>query len=217
MFDGGGFMSQTSPAEEKKPRQGIVPVTIKMVVDATSDEDTYVIDGREVSQVRLVANILRADNRETKMTYTVEDGTGAIEITLWNHEDHKVIETGTYVNCVAQLKKYNQKPQLNAYDIRPISCGEEITHHLLETIYVHGKPAPVAAPVAEAMDTDLNSLQKQVLDYYTQYGTSDEGLHINKVLEVFGKDAKVAIDCLTSEGYLYSTLDDDHHKSTDCD
>ena len=64
---------------------------------------------------------------------------------------------------------------------------------------------------------DLSPLQQCVLKYHIVYGTSDEGCHVNAVAAGLGVELAVVrrtVDYLCSEGHLYSSLDDDHHKST---
>jgi len=58
----------------------------------------------------------------------------------------------------------------------------------------------------------MTSLQKRVLDYYTENGTcttdsvaASLGLDIGQV--------KAAVEFLLSESHLYSTIDEDHHRS----
>ena len=63
---GGGFMSQDNPSsqggeKEKKPRdkQSLVPLTVKQLLGATkagADDEGFSVDGRELSQVRIVGN-----------------------------------------------------------------------------------------------------------------------------------------------------------------
>ena len=78
----------------------------------------------------------------------------------------------------------------------------------------------VWAAAAERDDpsTDgLTSLQKLVLHYHTVYGTGDEGCNVNVVAAALGMPlvvVKAAVNILKSEGHLYSTIDEDHHKST---
>jgi hypothetical protein len=64
----------------------------------------------------------------------------------------------------------------------------------------------------------LAPLQRRVLDYYAQHATSDVGLAMNAVAAGLGIDlarVRAAVAFLESEGHLYSTIDDDHHKSTE--
>jgi replication factor A2 len=86
--------------------------------------------------------------------------------------------------------------------------------------------ASSAAPAggAAAMDTSggggglgLSPDQTRVFNYYTAEGTGDEGCNITSVADALGMPAAAvrnAVDFLSSEGHLYSTIDDDHHKST---
>jgi hypothetical protein len=63
---------------------------------------------------------------------------------------------------------------------------------------------------------DLTPLQRRVLKYHIVYATSDEGCH--DVAAHLGTDlslVRAAVDSLNLWGHLYSTIDDDHHKSTE--
>ena len=63
----------------------------------------------------------------------------------------------------------------------------------------------------------IRDRQKRVLDYYTENGTGDEGCNTDSVAASLGLDlgqVKAAVEFLSSEGHLYSTIDEDHHKST---
>ena len=63
----------------------------------------------------------------------------------------------------------------------------------------------------------LTSLERLVIAYHNEHGTSDEGCHVNAVAAGLGVELAVVrrtVDYLCSEGHLYSSLDDDHHKST---
>ena len=63
----------------------------------------------------------------------------------------------------------------------------------------------------------LTSLERLVIAYHNEHGTSDEGCHVNAVAAGLGEElalVRTAVHYLRSEGHLYSTTDDDHHKST---
>lgn len=255
--DGGGFVSQASQDAKKNRggQQALVPVTIKMILSAESDGEDFIIDNRPVSQVKIIGNVMRIDPRATCTVYTIEDSTGAIDVTQWMSSGDEDLQTlqerrekmqpQTYVAVVGQLKSFDGRVTLSAFDIRPMDDHNEITHHFLEAIYVHARALKqpefdqkaaaaaqfgAAPPVSAAMDQSndnnggLTNVQFKILEFYNVNGTSDEGLNINFVirncvdqLNVSAADVKAAVDVLTSEGHLYSTLDDDHHKSTDSD
>ena len=62
---------------------------------------------------------------------------------------------------------------------------------------------------------DLSPLQRCVLKYHIVYGTSDEGCHVHDVAAHLGTDlslVRAAVDFLEGEGYLISTIDEDHYE-----
>ena len=69
----------------------------------------------------------------------------------------------------------------------------------------------------EGLD-DLTPLQRRVLKYHMVYATSDEGCNVHDVAAHLGTDlslVRAAVDSLNLWGHLYSTIDDDHYKSTE--
>ncbi len=67
-------------------------------------------------------------------------------------------------------------------------------------------------------DDALVPYQQRILDFYTEHATSDVGLATYDVaarLGMWTPLVRMAVNSLNSEGYLYSTIDDDHHKSTE--
>ena len=63
-----------------------------------------------------------------------------------------------------------------------------------------------------------NPIEWRVLTYHTLHGTGDWGCKIHDVAASLGLDlAKVrsVVAFLEDQGELYSTIDDDHHKSTE--
>jgi len=257
---GGGFLSQASQGDTDtakkggKDKQSLVPVTVKQILGASKspdNDDFFAIGGVEVHQVRFVGNILSADEKETRVTYRVEDLTGAVEVVMWTNESDNefatarraALQPGAYVSAVGTIKEYNGKISLNCFDLRPVEDFNEVTHHLLEVIYLHAKntnalaggAAPAvasgfvpnnagamgrqsAAGPANAESRFNNPIYDRVWKFYTDEGGGDEGLHIDHVVQGTGlsmAQVRGAVEFFSSEGNLYSTIDDDHHKSTE--
>ena len=66
-------------------------------------------------------------------------------------------------------------------------------------------------------DGGMTADQTKVFNFYTTEGTGDEGCNVNSVASSLAMDlnqVKHIVEFLSSEGHLYSTIDDDHHKST---
>ena len=94
---------------------------------------------------------------------------------------------------------------------------------LAEALRSNAVAAAEAAAEGDDSSTDgsadgLTSLQKLVLHYHTVYGgMGDEGCNVNVVAAALGMPlvvVKAAVNILLSQGHLYSTIDEDHHKST---
>ncbi|KAG0280605.1 replication factor A protein 2 [Linnemannia exigua] len=120
------------------------PVTIKQILEATQTQadGDYKIDEQDIGQVTLIAVIRNINSSATQSNYTLEDGTGVIDVRKFpsEHDDAEEIDSlaqGTYVRVVGMVKSFNQKQYVQVHAIRPISDMNEITHHNLEVLYVH--------------------------------------------------------------------------------
>mmetsp|Transcript_24425 Transcript_24425/g.75432 ORF Transcript_24425/g.75432 Transcript_24425/m.75432 type:complete len:260 (-) Transcript_24425:285-1064(-) len=255
----GGFLSQAAPNNERKrgaKQQTLVPATVKMCNEAQESpdgDDACVVDGRYSSQVRIVANILDVQQKETRIHYQFEDGTGKIEGTVWPNENDDEMpmlkekrdrcRVGAHVVVVGALKPFKGVQSLRCYDVRPVEDFNELTHHFLEVCYLHARakslPAVKDEPASNwggagttmnnqgaPMDVDaapangLTVNQNRLLEHYNVHGTGDEGCQLAAVVQAMAPTMNLnevhdAVNVLVAEGFLYSTIDEDFHKSTD--
>ena len=69
---------------------------------------------------------------------------------------------------------------------------------------------------------DMSGVQNDVLAVFNAHSSDETGLAIKKAIELLvpkghnGPSIRKAIGFLTDEGHLYSTVDENHLKSTDC-
>jgi len=80
----------------------------------------------------------------------------------------------------------------------------------------HLSSHPTSVSHCEKFLSGLTPLRRDVLDYYIYCDTSDEGLATNAVAAGLGispPKVRLAVDSLTFEDFLFSTIDDHHHKS----
>ncbi|KAF2345749.1 Nucleic acid-binding OB-fold [Trinorchestia longiramus] len=87
---GGGFMNTTaqfgSPAAKKERRsQNIIATTVKCILDC--QEESFTIEGTEVNMVCLVGIIRSVDISSTKISYTLDDHTGVIDVLRYPEGD----------------------------------------------------------------------------------------------------------------------------------
>ena len=127
-----------------------MPMTVQQVVRASSDPDkgsdsNYKVDGQDIHQLKLVGNILSIEEHSTYAVYKIEDGTGVVDCKLWidsgdseaDAEKRALCRQGSYVRAVGVLRDFQGNASVQLYDMRPVTDHNEITHHMLEAIYVH--------------------------------------------------------------------------------
>ena len=104
-------------------------------------------------KVTFVGRVFNVAEQSTNVVYTVEDGTGSIDCRLWleaKDSDHQTqkrstvryghripCREGTYVRVVGSLRSFNNKRNLQAFCVRPITDHNEITYHGLDAIYAY--------------------------------------------------------------------------------
>ena len=141
-----------------KPRvqhTSIVPVTLKQIQMAPQDpnEDKLLIDGREVTQVRVVGQIqeMTVSATNTNYTFQLDDGTAYTEVKVWIHEDpnggvdyHQYTKAnwrqGIYVEVFGTIKVLSTKENkrsIMAQRVNVITDFNLVTHHFLECIHAH--------------------------------------------------------------------------------
>lgn len=252
------FGSQTKRSNSRKDRETLVPVTIKMIQDAeqdTNDDSVFRLSGaQEFSQVKVVGSVVSVKEQSTNVLYVVEDGTGRMDVKMWLDTDQDDVmdggdgtsssaaaankcTEGTYVRAIGTVKVFNDKRHVSAFNIRPVEDFNEITHHALETAYVHLK-ATKGAQTGAVTENDAatktyegpvdasgnagDKLQNDVVRVFTENSSmDDQGLDIRKAIEMLlpkgysAPEIRKAIGFLTDEGHLYSTIDENHLKSTE--
>ena len=103
------------------------------------------LDGAPISQVTFVGQVRSVNAQTTNITYTVDDGTGMIDVKKWidadrindemNSNNHIVPDT--YVRIFGRLTTYNNRKHIGAHFVRIIRDFNEVNYHLLEATYVH--------------------------------------------------------------------------------
>lgn len=269
-YDGqgaGGFLVggvTTSPASGSQGAGRAAAQRISTVTSATifqlfqaesRQDDTFVINGREVSQVKIVGVVRQADVKSTKITYTVEDHTGTIEVVYWVNEGGEDQESrpqadireGLFICVVGHIKTFGEKRQLTSFHIAPIKEADEITHHHLDALHTHlvltrgskqltrGRAdAPVSAagagpavpvsrdyggPAPMQASNGFDPLQTAIMTAI-RGSHSDQGMSVLDLVSAMrGRytepQIRKAMEYLSQEGHLYSTIDDDHFCTTD--
>jgi len=249
-----------SPADKggrARGEQTLLPVTIKQINDAMATDDNVQIDGRDVTQVSIVCTVLSIESQALCNNYTVEDGTGQIDVRWWTdaengdvHADKRsLISEMTYVRVVGKIRIFQNAKQITAFDVRPVKDFNEVTYHMIHSIQTHlrhttqsaagdatsggfnnqafgyGAAPAQSAPAAgglQGADSEFTEIQKLVLNIIEQRGSGEAGCEFGDVKSELGarfneSQLRESIEFLSSEGHLYSTIDEDHFKATSSD
>ncbi|XP_053310498.1 replication protein A 32 kDa subunit [Spea bombifrons] len=156
-----------------------------------------------------------------------------------------VVPPGSYVKVAGHLRSFQNKKSVVAFKIAPIEDMNEFVSHMLEVVQSHlilnsqsqsaggGSSMPLSTPGRLGMDTSggvyggndmqtngLTPHQSQILNLIKSCRGSEgmafddlkarlHGMNVNTI--------KQALEFLSNEGHIYSTVDEDHFKSTDGD
>ncbi|XP_065506749.1 replication protein A 32 kDa subunit isoform X2 [Caloenas nicobarica] len=235
----GGFGSPAGTQADKKQRirsQNIVPCTVSQLLAAEQVEETFRIRDMEISQVTIVGIIRHAEKAPTNVLYKVDDMTAApMDVRQWVDTDEAgsenvVVPPGTYIKIAGHLR---------SFQIMPLENMNEFTTHILEVVNAHmilRKSHMPASRVPQSFSSagmgdmggygggsglavnGLTAHQSQVLNLIKNCPVP-EGMSLQELKlqlqNMSMSTIKQAVEFLSSEGHIYSTVDDDHYKSTD--
>ncbi|KFQ20182.1 Replication protein A 32 kDa subunit, partial [Merops nubicus] len=199
------------------------------------------------TQVTIVGIIRHAEKAPTNILYKVDDMTAApMDVRQWVDTDEAggenvVVPPGTYVKVAGHLRSFQNKKSLVAFKIMPLENMNEFTTHILEIVNAHmilrnnlmsASRAPQSfssmgmgdvGGYTGAGNLPVNGLtahQSQVLNLIKNCPVP-EGMSLQELKvqlhNMSMSTIKQAVEFLSSEGHIYSTVDDDHYKSTDAE
>uniref|UniRef100_A0A8C3PHF0 Replication factor A protein 2 n=1 Tax=Calidris pygmaea TaxID=425635 RepID=A0A8C3PHF0_9CHAR len=199
------------------------------------------------AQVTIVGIIRHAEKAPTNILYKVDDMTAApMDVRQWVDTDEAggenvVVPPGTYIKVAGHLRSFQTNKSLVAFKIMPLENMNEFTAHMLEVVNAHMSlrrnlmsvsRAPQSFSSAGISDVGgyggggsfpvngLTAHQSQVLNLIKNCPIP-EGMSLQELKvqlhNMSMSTIKQAVDFLSSEGHIYSTVDDDHYKSTDAE
>jgi len=130
--------------------QTVIPVTIRMILNATMDTSgvdgsgVVLRDGRPVHLVKFVGAVRGVEDLSTNVVFSIEDGTGLIEVKQWHDPSDctgiaemrmQASQENFYVRVIGQLKAYEGRITVVGLSVRRVSTCNELTHHFLETAH----------------------------------------------------------------------------------
>ena len=159
--DGDQFVDDKPFIDERKPssmtvergvlnngEHTLIPVTARMIHSAVWDSKRFVLkDGRPLHMVKLVGAVRNFCEKLKHIQIDVEDGTGLMRVILWKKEKKCTAQrqmiykcnSTRYIRVIGEVEDYYGVHEIIAFDVRPVSSGNEVTHHLLEVAYSFDK------------------------------------------------------------------------------
>ncbi|KAG6481414.1 hypothetical protein ZIOFF_058015 [Zingiber officinale] len=236
-IEGGGFgLSQSSQNPDSgfsknRGATGLLPLTVKQIsaaFDAADDKSSIKVDGADATNIRLLGLVMNKAERATDVHFTLDDGTGRIDVIRWHEvndasdaNETAVIHPVTDYNAVAlhfiqciHVHLWNAKQKGN--DVFHNTTSNQISSQTVQKEY---QPSVSSQPfVSAGIGGSKTDTYKLVLDIFQEPSSlaSDHGLHIDEVARRLGlpmNKIKEAIDYYVDIGHIYSTIDDYHFKS----
>jgi replication factor A2 len=251
---GGSQGNSTTPQKARRAydEQTMIPVTVQMALSAHPDpaggDGTLQLpDGRNIASVQLVGAVRAVNDQSTNVLYQLEDGTGLLDVKEWLNDNDctalaeirkETLHENIYLKVVGQIKDYEGKKMLVASSVRPLTTGNELSHHMLEVVHSAEKfkrADSIVAPGLSSsggggvgfgntsmMQTNTtggggDSLKDQVLNFIKREGeAADMGANVLDCIQQNHSQPESAIrkiiEDLGAEGHIYSTIDEDHYK-----
>jgi replication factor A2 len=122
----------------------LIPVIAKMIHSAVWDSERFVLkDGQPLHMVKLVGAVGNFHGNMKHVQIYVEDGTGLVRVILWRNKrecmaQHCLLDecnSNSYIRVIGEVKDYYGVHEIIAFDVQPVSSGNEVTYHFLEVAY----------------------------------------------------------------------------------
>ncbi len=126
----------------------LIPVTVKLIHSAIQDCKPFVLkDGQPLHMVKLVGSVRNSCVHVKHIQINLEDGTGLVRVIFWQKQKECTAQRhlidkcngNCYIRVIGEVEYCYGVHEIIAFDIRPVSSGNEITHHFLEVAYSYEK------------------------------------------------------------------------------
>jgi len=199
----------------------VVLVGLVQSVDVTTTKVTYVIDDYTGPGIEAQMWIGESDEQNKKIN---------------------IVPENTYARVTGAIRSMKGKRHVLAFNVQPLKDFNEITMHIAEVIHasmavaVMDKQGPAGGAfnstsimtpgTTASMDTfssnDSRKLSKpqQLVKQAIINCKNEEGINVMELYSslkaINRQHIQEALEFLCNEGHIYSTIDEDHYKSTDC-
>jgi hypothetical protein len=119
----------------------LIPVMANMIHSAVWDSERFVLNDRQpLRMVKLVGANRNFCVNIKHVRIDLEDGTGLVQVILWRKQkectaQHHLIDecnSNCYICVIGEVKDYYGVHEIIAFDVRPVSSGNEVTRYFLD-------------------------------------------------------------------------------------
>ncbi|XP_071741996.1 replication protein A 32 kDa subunit A-like [Rutidosis leptorrhynchoides] len=144
-FDGSSQIASSPATAGNRDTFGLVPLTVKQISEALhsgDDKSNFSISGADVVNVTVVGMVSNIVERNSYVTFTIDDGTGNLECKRWLNQPFdkmqiEAISEGIYVHVDGHLKSFKGERHVDVFSVRPVTNFDEITFHFIACIHNH--------------------------------------------------------------------------------
>ncbi|RXN15719.1 replication A 32 kDa subunit [Labeo rohita] len=227
----GGFGSPAaSQGGEKKGRaraQQIVPCTVSQLMSAVQAEDVFKVGEVEIAQVTIVGVIRSTDKSTINIQYKVDDMTAApMDVKQWiDTENNRSLvafsvraledmnEVTSHMLEVVSAHMQQSKPQNmmgggGGMNMMPTS------HTSMSSMGSTGGYSGASMMLVNGLSANQNQVLSLIKSCHEPQGISMHDLK-QKLSSMSVTVIRQIVDFLSNEGHIFSTIDEDHFRSTD--
>jgi len=131
---------------EKRKTRMFVPVTIKMINDASPrPDDIFEIDGAPMNEIIITGRIIAKHDQPTRTTFDINDNTGVFSVVFYHREENQVptalknfdYEQFCYVKVYGSIRVFKEQKAIVGTHIGRITDFDEVTNHFLQVFISH--------------------------------------------------------------------------------
>ncbi len=122
----------------------LIPVTVNMIHSTVRDCKWFILrDGQLLHMVKLAGAVRNLCVHVKHIQIDLEDCTGLVQVIFWQKQkectaQHHLIDEcngNCYICLIGEVMDYYGVHEIIAFNIRPVSSGNQVTHHFLEVAY----------------------------------------------------------------------------------
>jgi len=170
----GGNGTPMKDANDKK-KGSIVPLTIKMLIEASDRQDDKVeVDNKPIDHAVIIGRVYKVETQQTRTVFYMDDSTGRIQVAYYMKADSHgqpdldfVHKENMYVKAVVVVRPFRQQKSFIATSLQHVTDYNQISYHLLSIFLAsaYRKKGPLPKP-----DPNITSNQGNANQGGTQQG-----------------------------------------------